>query len=341
MTIIELNPRQWSPSAASVMSGKGMLGFALTLALACETGGKDDPDTSVSVGDGDTIASTDPSGTGMTSMTGAETSAEETASDASESTDTGGVTTSDDTTGGSTGMATGAEETGDPSEVMCNVWMQDCMGEDQKCMPIDTSMPQDGFPDANLCVPIDANPKEVGEPCTQTDGGRLDNCRKGAQCMTPGSIMSTEGICVALCSGSPMEPVCEDGTNCTVWNGGMEPWCAESCDLLAQDCSTSGWMCSLASLDGGGCVWDESGPMGAVNDPCSCEPGCCDPGLYCVLNPSLLANCEAAGCCTEYCDVQDPVCSGAADNEECVPASDLVAGVGPALENVGICIIPP
>ncbi|GEM_PF-1082912 len=219
----------------------------------------------------------------------------------------------------------------------CDVWQQDCSVGD-KCMPVDTDL--DGYPDDNQCVPIEANPKDVGEPCTQSHGGRFDDCREGAECMalTQPCGEPSEGTCVALCQGSPSAPECGAGEVCALWNSGTEPWCTDRCDILVQDCPED-WMCSVLSTNGPGCALDESGPSGEKNDPCACDPGCCDPGFLC-LDASMLALCNDTSCCTEYCDVIASDCLGAAEGEECVPALELF-GFDAGLEDVGVCMLRP
>ena len=262
--------------------------------------------------------------------------------------DSSDMTSSGESESSTGGSESTSESTGDPMSGMCNIWMDDC-SEGQKCAPVDTAMPLDGFANSTECVPVDANPKEVGEPCTKSDGGRIDNCRRGAECKVRYYDMvetgTGEGLCVALCEGSPMDARCDDGRVCGIWNGGSEPWCIEQCNILAQDCTADGWMCSYAGLaaESAGCVLDESGPTGAYADPCACEPGCCDEGLICILG-NALANCPepgAVGCCTEYCDVNaENTCSGMPEGEECVSSTELIGAV-PGLEEVGICILPP
>jgi len=300
------------------------MGTLVLMTLACQPAGKN-TETGAATGEdstGEASAGGDPSGDSTTTTM------------ASDATAPGDSTTLDE--GESTSADTMVVDMGTPPPPMCDVWMQDCE-DGQKCMPVDMNV--DGYNDANQCVPVDANPKEVGESCSQADGGLIDNCRKGAQCMTELSMgEAIEGICVALCGGTPSAPTCDDGKSCAIWQGGIEPWCVEKCDILAQDCTTPGWMCSYAAMDSAGCVVDMSGPTGAKNDPCACDPGCCDPGLFC-FPAGQLAMCDSASCCTEYCDVKAPDCSGAGGGEECVPSGNIIGPV-PGLEDVGICIIP-
>jgi len=253
---------------------------------------------------------------------------------ASPESTTSGPSTADE----STSVGDTAGETGIDAPV-CDIWAQDCQGTDQKCNPVDTDF--DGFPDSTRCVQLSPNPKEVGEPCTQADGGLIDDCRKGSECMiaTVTTPEPVEGICVALCEGTPSAPTCSGGdTTCVVWNAGNEPWCIQSCDILAQDCPHESWMCFFATVEaGGGCVVDDPGPGGALNDPCGGCGTCCNRGLFCA-GAGALAGCETDSCCTEYCDVNAPVCSGEAQGEVCVPASQFLPPA-PGTEDVGVCIL--
>ncbi len=293
--------------------------------------------------DGDTTSETTGS-TGGSETANDDGTGNTTNSSSTTQTSDGDTQTSDGDTGSTAGMADGGL-IGDPDipgDLTCDVWAQDCV-EDQKCQPVDTNL--DGFTDADYCVPLDANPREVGESCAWAEGGRVDNCRKGAECMTVGNTTgdAIEGTCVALCTGSPSDPICENNQNCTIWNRGAEPWCTEPCDLLVQDCQATGWMCAFASLAaGGGCVPDKSGPDGARGDPCAYEPGPCDPGLTCIT-AGLVAGCSTnnTGCCTTYCDINAPnTCDGADSGEECIAAEEFV-GLTPGLEHLGICVLPP
>ncbi len=306
--------------------------------LACQPASKDTNSVTAAGEDTDSGTAAGEVSTGDVDPSGGTTMSETTNPTASESSsgDTSSAEGESSRTESSGGTADPTSGTGGPEVPMCDVWMQDCP-EDQKCMPVDMDL--NGFNDANHCVPLDANPKEVGEVCLQADGGLVDNCRKGAQCMTNISMgESVDGLCVALCGGTSSAPTCEDGKTCAIWQQGIEPWCMEKCDILTQDCTTPGWMCSYATADSAGCVVDHSGPNGVKNDPCACDPGCCDPGLICILG-DVLAACDSSACCTEYCDVTAPMCSGAGVGEECVPSGDIIGPV-PGLEDVGVCIIP-
>jgi hypothetical protein len=92
----------------------------------------------------------------------------------------------------------------------------------------------------------------------------------------------------------------------------------------------------IASGDHFICVLDASGEEGFYGDPWE-YANACKSGLSC-LNPECVEGCQAAGCCTPFCDTTKPLmCPGA--TQECIPWYE--EGMAPPRhEDVGICAAP-
>ena len=222
--------------------------------------------------------------------------------------------------------------------IECDVWAQDC-AEGEKCMP----WANDGGSswNATRCSPLDDNPGQIGDPCTVEGSGvsGIDDCDIASMCwdVDPETNM---GTCVAFCSGSEANPVCEDPTtSCVIANNGTLILCLPSCDPLLQDCQ-EGQACYNVN-DTFACAPDASLEMGVYGDGCEFL-NVCDPGLYCA-NPEAVPDCASGGCCSPFCDFSDPeasaACPGAAGGQECVSWYEE-GQAPPGLENVGACAIP-
>jgi hypothetical protein len=195
---------------------------------------------------------------------------------------------------------------------------------------------------ARRCVPLDADPKHPGDSCIVQGNAYSgwDNCDIASMCwhVDPDTL---EGVCVAFCTGTEQDPVCDDPSlRCNICNDGVLILCLPHCDPLLQDCP-----------DGEGCYWvadkfvcspDISGPdAGSAGDPCEYSSAC-DPGLQC-FDAQYVPGCAGpAGCCAPYCDVNVPSCNAAA-GEECLPwwEEEDQAPTCPNLQRVGLCIVPP
>jgi hypothetical protein len=315
-----------------------------TLDSGCEgTGGCGQNDTtessngSTSTGPGNTdstgpgTSSTD--GTGSTGSTGS-TSSTSTGESSSSSTTEGVSATGSSSSGEFETGVVFIIEPDVPGGMECSPWLQDCpVGE--KCNAWDSS--GGGSWDGNACFPIDPDPVGVGETCTvqgsETSG--IDNCELGAMCWNVDN-MTNEGTCVALCTGTPADPVCAAGTTCAITNGGVLTLCLPGCDPLLQDCDP-GQACYPVGEDFT-CAPDASGAAGIDGDGCEFI-NVCDPGLMCVFAGAVEGCFGFAGCCTPFCDVSmggDPC---PALSEECVPFYE--PGLAPpGLEDVGVCSIP-
>ncbi len=246
-----------------------------------------------------------------------------------------------DDTNASTGSAFITDpDLGDGSE--CDYLAQDCAAG-FKCMP--WANDGGGAWNAAKCVPIVEYPAEVDEPCQVVGAGNsgVDDCDIGLICwdVVPQTGM---GRCAPLCLGSWIEHHCIDpGRVCWVSADATIAVCIVFCDTLDPDCAP-GESCQISYRAEWECAPDGSGDMGALGDPCD-DVDECDPGLVCASAEAVPHDetcVDAAGCCTEVCDLTDPAgdlqCTAAADGATCQP----YGGEPPfGLEHVGMCVLPP
>jgi hypothetical protein len=221
----------------------------------------------------------------------------------------------------------------------CDIWAQDCP-PGEKCMP--WSDDGDDIWNATRCSPVASDPGQPGDPCTVVDSGTsgIDDCALGSMCwaVDPESL---EGTCAEVCSGSAMNPLCEDPSYaCILANGGVLNVCLPLCDPLLQEC-VEGHAC-YPSAGGFVCGPDVSHELGAFGDACAFVNGC-DPGHMCVA-AEFVPQCRGGGsCCTAYCDLEDPdastSCPGSSDGQECVPFFEE-GTAPPRYESVGVCAVP-
>ncbi len=219
----------------------------------------------------------------------------------------------------------------------CDMFAQDCP-DGEKCMP----WANDGGNawNATRCSPIDDNPAQIGDECLVEGSGvsGLDNCDVGAMCWDV-DAETNAGTCAAMCTGDPSNPLCEDpDTTCINVNDGAIVLCLPVCDPLLQDCA-EGQAC-YGINNSFTCVPDASGEMGLYADPCEFI-NACDPGLFCANAEAVPGCVGSVGCCSEFCDLDDPggddQCSGLAGGQACVAWSEEPE---PGLEAVGACVIP-
>lgn len=217
--------------------------------------------------------------------------------------------------------------------IECDIFAQDC-GPGEKC----NAWADNGGSswNATKCVPVDADPDLIGEPCTAEGGGvsGIDSCAKGAMCFGIGD--DEKGTCVEMCSCTPDNPVCTtQNTTCTISNDGVLALCLPVCDPLDVGACGAGDVCLAA---GGSsqlfiCVVDASGDQGAVGDNCQFQNGC-DPGMFCASNTGVFPGCDDIGCCTPFCDLGAAACPG---GTSC--AAWFEEGTAPkCFEDVGACI---
>jgi hypothetical protein len=217
----------------------------------------------------------------------------------------------------------------------CDIWAQDCP-EGEKCMPWDNAGGNSW--NATRCSPLDPNPGQPGDACTVEGSGvsGIDDCDLASMCwnVDPETNM---GTCVGFCEGSEANPVCPNpGTGCSITNEGVLILCLPFCDPLLQDCSET--EACYPEPNGFFCSPDASGEMGLYGDPCE-YLNVCDPGLFCADAAAVPGCAGSIGCCSEYCDISDPmpVCMGT--GQECTAFYEA-GQAPPGYENVGVCVIP-
>jgi hypothetical protein len=229
---------------------------------------------------------------------------------------------------------------GGTATVECDVWSQDCP-DGEKCMP----WSNDGTSawNATKCTPVEANPGQVGDDCTVEGSGTsgIDTCDVASMCYYV-DPETNQGICVGFCMGTQAAPVCNPGFICSIVNSGVLILCRPDCDPLAQDCDFGASCLQATGSDGFTCIIDASGDGGAAGDPCE-YINACNAGLFCA-SAAVVPNCQAAsGCCTEFCDLDDPdpasYCSASGQGAECIPWFD--EGTSPPdYTHVGACVLP-
>ena len=222
---------------------------------------------------------------------------------------------------------------GNTGGFQCDTWDQDCP-PGQKC----TFWADGGGTawNATKCVDITGD-GAPGDPCTATDSGvsGLDDCALGAMCWDVDQ--TNHGTCIALCTGSEVNPMCPQNSVCAIFGDGISI-CISTCDPLLQDCS-AGDLC-IPNADGTNftCVLDASGDLGKANDPCEFA-NACDPGLICLDAAAASIACDprSTGCCQPFCEFPGSPCPN--PDQQCLQFFDpMTAPIG--YESVGICAIP-
>jgi hypothetical protein len=224
-----------------------------------------------------------------------------------------------------------------PIATECDLFAQDCP-RGEKCMP--WANDNGSAWNATRCTPVDPSPVGTSEVCTVQGSGTsgIDNCELGALCwdVDPETNM---GTCVAMCHGSEALPVCEDPqTDCFISVDAVLILCLPVCNPVVQDCAV-GDAC-LPNADGFLCMADDATGDAGQGEACAIANEC-SAGLLCV-SPDAVPECAGAGCCTSYCDLDDPQanadCAAAAPGTECVSIYDGQPAEG--FEFVGACLMP-
>lgn len=277
-------------------------------------------------------------GTGETSTSTGSTSTGEPTSSSGTTTSTGDPTTSTTTTTGEpTTSTTDSPFVEDPDmgpqPNACDYHLEGC-SPDQKC---NVYAPQgESNVLGNLgCFPLDPNPKQIGEPCStgELPNDGIDNCVAGAVCWNVDD--NGNGTCHGLCYP---EPGTEDfmchgqAASCSLCQECAVGLCLPFCDPLQPDCG-DGLIC-VAHYDGFVCAPDASN--GEAGDGVACEfINACNAGLMCG-DGSRQEGCETNGCCTPYCDMNNP--------DACPEPSEMCAAVyeqpPEGYEHIGACLQP-
>ena len=211
---------------------------------------------------------------------------------------------------------------GGPSAQSCDPWDEFSCPEGEKCVP--WLLSGGGEWDANGCVPI-LGDQQAGEPCTLLDA-QTDDCGDDSWCFMS---WTQAPVCLPLCHGSPMDPMCEDGYTCEIFNDGVIPICEPNCSAQSPDCP-EGMACNL---DVGVCALITTTP-GFQGDDCS-NMATCNGSFFCAPG-ELVLGCETDACCTALCELDDPNACAGLEPMTCVaPNPDPP----PELENVGVCVL--
>jgi len=218
----------------------------------------------------------------------------------------------------------------------CSIWERDCP-PGMKCMPY----ANDGGSAWNdtLCVPVVDEPRDLGDPCTAFDGplAGYDDCDIHAMCWDVDE--TNTGTCVGFCTGSELEPTCEDPVaSCVQSSDGPLNLCLPRCHPIDDPCP-AGSVCVAVGGDEFHCVEDGSGDTGAAGDPCEFV-NACDAGLFCAA-AEYVPECAGLACCAPFCNLADAVpCPDAGEGVECFPYW-REGQAPPGYEQLGVCVVPP
>ena len=250
--------------------------------------------------------------------------------DSSESTD-GAI----DDGSGSTSVSFIGVPDGGGDGFVCDIYTQDCP-PGHKCAVWSSTGGSNW--DSTRCVPLVDDPVAVGDPCTVEGSATtgLDDCELGTMCWDV-DPRTNEGVCVALCTGSSIDPVCDDPqTYCNIPGDGPVTLCLPLCNPLQQDCA-EGQGCYPIQGEWT-CIPTASSGKGGYGAPCE-YINACDHGFACLGSPAL-PNCAGSfGCCSQACDVEDHQCPDAELGVTCVPWYEPEYAP-PGFENVGVCALP-
>jgi len=183
---------------------------------------------------------------------------------------------------------------------------------------------------ATGCRELAVDPVAVGQACTtsETPYSGIDDCDVTAMCWGVDPVM-LEGECVAFCSGSADDPVCEDpATSCFIGFDGLVPVCVPRCQPLAPTCAPDHACVHNVENDAAPdfvCVPDPLVTGTAYGDDCS-DGVLCDDGLVC-RSATHVPGCEGGRCCTTLGLLSaPPACPDA--TQTCIPLYDGEAPVG-------------
>lgn len=206
----------------------------------------------------------------------------------------------------------------------CDPWAQDCPAG-EKC-----SWEQIDELAQTRCVPVEADAKLPGEPCTVfgEPGSADDDCALGSLCSHVGAF--NEGVCMALCGGSPNRPICASEHAVCRLCLDCPSLCVPVCDPLAQDCDLD--FACVADSGSFACRPSARIGTGSLGDPCEYSFQC--QASYACVDGQSIPGCAGAGCCSPFCSIADPNCP---QDMSCVPWFE---GDDALIPDLGICKIP-
>lgn len=211
----------------------------------------------------------------------------------------------------------------------CDYWEQDCPSG-FKC----TTASIDGTLDQNVCRPVVPNPKQQGEDCDAMDGAfdGYDDCAKGLYCFNVDE--QNQGTCLPQCMGSPNDPTCPDGFECSISGSSAFAVCLQSCDPLGDDCGDD--QVCIPDDELFSCAVDQGDGDNPHGTPCMFANQC-DNGNACI-DASFLPNCEEGGCCAQFCDLMaNDTCPDMDMGVMCTPYYEE-GQAPPQFEDLGICV---
>lgn len=130
---------------------------------------------------------------------------------------------------GSSGLTDGSSSdggtTGPTGVLECSTWVQDCP-EGENCTP--WSWDDSGVLNATACRQMDVPFHDIGQACTLSTSPSpgTDTCGRHMMCVQDDPFV-LEGTCWKHCFGSPEEPMCDPGYECTSPDGGLVNVCTE------------------------------------------------------------------------------------------------------------------
>ncbi len=215
-----------------------------------------------------------------------------------------------------------------PYHSPCDPFMQDCP-DGEKCVP---TVIGTGHFNALRCVPV-LGDQGVGEACHYYGPEEsTDDCDALSHCWFSQDEI---GECLALCLGSADDPECPPASDCSITGDGSVNLCIPHCDPLAQDCA-EGLGCFWTGYNFGCSLREQDKELG---EPCDLIKSC-EPGLLCVGQASM-PECESAGCCSSYCDLElgDGPCAELLPGTVC--AQVFWEDPPPQWASVGVCVLEP
>ncbi len=214
-----------------------------------------------------------------------------------------------------------------PPTVECDPGDQDCP-DGEKCTAVAAGTTRNRY----ACV-ADPGQMAEGEACTKDPDG-VDGCIAGTLCVED---RLGAGRCLGICLD---DGDCNDG-RCTDAPFDDVEYCARTCDPLASACPSN--MACTPTLDAFICTFPYEDDTGSLQESCNPFDGRgCAPGLTCLAG-SLVPSCGEVGCCTIYCNVNDPQARAGCQSAlgtvgvDCVP---FFSGPAPGFEHVGVCMVP-